>query len=241
MSPRVTLALDTSESRGSVAARQDGRLSSFELHQNDEDYSSWLLPAVHDVLREARSTISDLSLLAVSTGPGSFTGLRVGLTTVKAWAEAYRTPVVGISRLEALANRGPQTATQIAAYYDAQRGQVFAGLFHRDTNGLQALAPEAVLTSEAFLELVSVTCGAAPVSWVPLDPALILRQEKWRERAALGDKLLPFEGILADSIGELAEERARKHQFSDPVTLDANYVRRSDAELSWKGNLKYVR
>jgi tRNA threonylcarbamoyladenosine biosynthesis protein TsaB len=237
----LTLAVDTAEARGSVALRQEGRLACFREHPNDEDYSSWLLPAVHDVLRESGSKLEHVALLAVATGPGSFTGLRVGLTTVKAWAEVYGTPVAGISRLEALAQRGPKNISYLAACYDAQRGQMFGGLFRRGASGIETVAPEAVLEPGGFLRLVSTACGTHPVNWVTPDPSLILSQRSWQERATLGDTLFCPTEVLADSIAELAEERAQREEFSDPVTLDANYVRRSDAELLWKGNTKHVR
>jgi tRNA threonylcarbamoyladenosine biosynthesis protein TsaB len=237
----LTLAVDTAEARGSIALRQEGRLACFREHDNDEDYSSWLLPAVHDVLRESGSKLENVALLAVATGPGSFTGLRVGLTTVKAWAEVYGTPLAGVSRLEALAHRGPKTASYLAACYDAQRGQIFGGLFRRAANGIEAVAPETVLEPAGFLGLISTACGANPVSWVTPDPSLILSQRSWQERVTLGDRLICPTEVLADSIGELAEVRARREEFSDPVTLEANYVRRSDAELFWKGNTKHVR
>src|SRR6516225_5174785 len=182
MSSELTLALDTSEARGSVALRREGRLSSFRQHGTDEDYSSWLLPAVHDLLKESQSKLEDLTLLAVATGPGSFTALRVGLTTVKAWAEVYGTPVVGVSRLQALAHRGPKRASYIAACYDAQRGQIFGGLFRRAASGIEAVAPEAVLEPGGFLGLISAACGANPVNWVTPDPSLILSQRSWQER-----------------------------------------------------------
>ena len=241
MSTKLTLAVDTSEARGSVALRREGRLSCFRQHDTEEDYSSWLLPAVHDLLGESQSKLEDLTLLAVATGPGSFTGLRVGLTTVKAWAEVYGTPVVGISRLQALAHRGSKSASYIAACYDARRGQIFGGLFRRGASGIEVVEPEAVLEPVAFLELVSTSCGVNPVRWVALDPALISGQAKWAERVALGDTLMSPTEVLADGIGELGEHKARDQQLSDPVSLDANYVRRSDAELFWKGNAKYER
>jgi tRNA threonylcarbamoyladenosine biosynthesis protein TsaB len=235
-----TLAIDTCERRGSVAVRREGRLSAARQHESDEDYSSWLLPAVHGVLRESGCALKDLSLLAVATGPGSFTGLRVGLTTVKAWAEAYGTPVVGVSRLAALAQRGSESAQYTAACYDAQRGQIFGGLFQKRPAKIELLEPESVLEPGAFLGLIADRCGANAVSWVTPDPGLISRQAKWAERAAIGDVLFSYGDGLADSIGELAEERARKREFSDPATLDANYVRRSDAELFWKGSTRHA-
>ena len=236
----VTLAIDTCERRGSIAVRREGRLSALRRHESDEEYSSWLLPAVHDVLRESGCVLGDLSLLAVATGPGSFTGLRVGLTTVKAWAEVYGTPVVGVSRLAALAHTGPESAQYIAACYDAQRGQIFGGLFEKRPAKIELKEPESVLECGAFLGLIADRCGANAVSWVTPDPELISRQAKWAERAAIGDLLVSYGDGLADSIGELAEESARKRELSDPVTLDANYVRRSDAELFWKGSTRHV-
>jgi len=235
-----TLAIDTCERRGSVAVRREGRLSAIRQHESDEDYSSWLLPAVHDLLRGSGCALKDLNLLAVATGPGSFTGLRVGLTTVKAWAEVYGTPVVGLSRLAALAHRGPEAAQYIAACYDAQRGQIFGGLFKKRPAKIELMEPESVLEPEAFLGLIADRCGANAVSWVTPDPELISSQAKWAERAAIGDRLFPYGDGLADSIGELAEERARNREFSDPVTLDANYVRRSDAEIFGKGSTRHV-
>jgi tRNA threonylcarbamoyladenosine biosynthesis protein TsaB len=239
--PGLTLAVDTAEARGSVALRHDGRLAFFRKHDTDEDYSSWLLPAVHDILQASGSRLEQVALLAVATGPGSFTGLRVGLTTVKAWAEVYGTPVAGISRLEAIAHSGPKTACYLAACFDAHRGQMFGGLFRRAPSGIEVIAPEEVLAPEGFLARVSMACAANPVSWVAVDTSLITRQRGWQERIALGDTLVCPAEVLADSVGELAEGRAERKEFSDPVTLDANYVRRSDAELFWGGNTKHVR
>lgn len=236
----ITLAIDTCERRGSVAVRREGVLSSLRQHETDEDYSTWLLPAVYEALRESGSKLEELDLLAVATGPGSFTGLRIGLTTVKAWTEVYGTPVVGISRLEALATHAPKTAMHVAACYDAQRGQIFGGLFLKGPTGLASVEPEAVLAPEAFLDLVSTRCRANPVSWVTPDAELIASQSKWQEREGMRDTLFSYADGLTDSIGELAEERARKQEFSDPVALDANYVRRCDAELFWKGNTRHV-
>ena len=87
------IVLDTADARGSVALFENNGLIRIEAHSNEEDYSSWLLPAVHRVLSPSGLSLSELDGYAVCAGPGSFTGLRVGLTTVKAWSEIYGKPI----------------------------------------------------------------------------------------------------------------------------------------------------
>lgn len=237
----ITLAIDTCESRGSVAVRKDGRLISLRRHKAASDYSLWLLPSVDEVLAEAGTTLEGIGLLAVVTGPGSFTGLRVGLTTVKAWAEVYGTRVVGVSRLEAMARQAEAGAGFIAATYTAQRGQIFAGLYRREGNALVIVEGELVIEAEAFVEFVEARCEGEKVAWVSLDPELITNAKGWGLRARRGETVVRCEPWLPDAIGELAEERAGRGEFTDALMLDANYVRRSDAEIFWKGPASRVR
>jgi tRNA threonylcarbamoyladenosine biosynthesis protein TsaB len=123
----ITLGIDTCEARGSVAVRKDGSLAALEKHESSEDYSSWLLPAVDRGLQVAGAKLREVGLLAVAAGPGSFTGVRVGLTAVKAWAELFGIKVVGVSRLEAMARQLADAGGFVAASFDARRGQVFGG------------------------------------------------------------------------------------------------------------------
>jgi len=218
-----------------VAVRRQGRRAAERRHQSSEDYSSWLLPAVAACLREAGVEMTGVDLLAVCTGPGSFTGVRVGLTTVKAWAEVHGKKVVGVSRLEAMARCAETQAPFVAACYDAQRGQMFAAMYRRKEEGLEGIEEEMVLEATSFLGMATEKAGRDNIAWVTLDPDLITGAAGWKARAGLGDSMLQVEGDLADKVGEIAEERARKGQFTDPLELDANYVRRSDAEISWKG------
>ncbi len=231
----ITLATDTSERRGSVAVRKEGRRAALRRHESGEDYSSWLLPAVGACLSEAGVGMEGVDLLAACTGPGSFTGVRVGLTTVKAWAEVHGKKVVGVSRLEAIARWAEAQAPFVAACYDAQRGQMFAAMYRRKDGGLKRIEEEMVVEAASFLRMASEAAGREKIAWVTLDPELITRVEGWESRAGIGDSVQRVEGDLADKIGEIAEERARKGQFTDPLELDANYVRRSDAEIFWKG------
>ncbi len=176
-----------------------------------------------------------VDLLAVCTGPGSFTGVRVGLTTVKAWAEVYGKKVVGVSRLETIARCAEVQAPFVAACYDAQRGQMFAAMYRWKDEGLQRIEEEMVIEAASLLGMATEEAGRERIAWVTLDPDLIMSAEGWEARAGNGDSMQRVEGNLADKIGEIAEECARKGEFTDALELDANYVRRSDAEIFWKG------
>lgn len=231
----IVLSIDTSEMRGSVALVRDKENVALRRHQGSVDYSEWLLPIVEEVLAEAKTRMEDLDLLAVANGPGSFTGLRVGLTTVKAWAEVYGKPVVGVSRLEAMAHFCRDARKFVAAFYDAQRGQLFGGLYQSLSRRLARVGEEVVISAEGLLEWIDKEAGAETVSWISLDPEVVTGLAGWKKRLERGDTMESCTPELAPAIGVLAEERAARKEFSDAMELDANYVRRSDAEIFWKG------
>ena len=101
----IVLSIDTCDVDGSVALLKDGNIVGVLPHETNEEYSSWLLPAAYEVLKRAGLRMADVGGYAAAAGPGSFTGVRVGLTTVKAWAEVYGKPVAAVSRLEAIARQ----------------------------------------------------------------------------------------------------------------------------------------
>jgi tRNA threonylcarbamoyladenosine biosynthesis protein TsaB len=134
-----TLALDTCDARGGVALLCDDSILHAEAHNSPEDYSSWLLPAVTRVLTAASITLPQVELFAAAAGPGSFTGVRVGLTTVKAWSEVYARPIAAVSRLEAVASESAGSAPYVAAFIDARRNQIFAALYRRQGTTLERI------------------------------------------------------------------------------------------------------
>lgn len=227
----LVLALDTCDARGSIALVRDSAVVAAVTHPEAEDYSSWLIPAANATLRSAKLTHGDLGAYAVSCGPGSFTGVRVGLATVKAWAEVFAKPVAAVSRLRALASIAVASAPLVAAFIDAHRGQVFGGLYSRCGESLERVEDELVTPPAAFLEWVSARAGTQQIAWISLDPLILTTLDAWKARTARGERLESAPSHLAPRIAHLGIREIAQGRAVDPLTLDANYVRRSDAEL----------
>jgi len=232
----LILALDTSDARGGVALLRDTALLHTEPHATDEDYSSWLLPAVARTLATANLNMRDVDLYAVAAGPGSFTGVRVGLTTVKAWSEVYARPIAAVSRLEALAAEGTASAPYVAAFFDARRDQIFAALYRRQGETLERIDEEMVIAPDKFLDWCIVEAGSAHIDWVSTDPRCLTQTQPWSSRLVLHESVQQVSPLLAPRIGHIGYRLAQRNQLTDALTLDANYVRRSDVELFGRGS-----
>jgi len=229
------LALDTCDSRGSIALLRDQDVLKVVAHETVEDYSSWLLRSVTQILQSAGVSIEQVEVYAVASGPGSFTGLRIGLTTVKAWSEVYGRPIAAVSRLEALASQAEERAEAVAVFVNAYREQVFGALYRRRGEKWERVEDEMVVAPGKFLEWVGERTGAERVAWISPDPEHIIYQENWREREKRGERVQLVSALLAPVIGRIGYERVLENRLTNALTLDANYVRRSDAELLWKG------
>ena len=149
-----------------------------------------------------------------------------------AWAEAYSKPVGAISGLEAVAAQSP-SGPVLVPVIDARRGQLYFGFYRREQSRLlrqgdeRVAAPEELLAALAqipeYHEMVLVSPDADMMTRVSAQsPAGMLTYER-------------VSSVLAPTIGQLAYQRAKRGEVVDALTLDANYVRRSDAELHWKG------
>jgi tRNA threonylcarbamoyladenosine biosynthesis protein TsaB len=230
----LILALDTCDARGGVALLRDESVLWVEPHTTPEDYSSWLLPAVARLLSSASLTLRDIELYAVAAGPGSFTGVRVGLTTVKAWSEVYGQRIAAVSRLEALACESAGSSPYVAAFIDARRNQIFAALYRRPAATLERLDEEMVIAPDKFLEWCAGKAGFDAIDWVSPDPNCLTQLPPWSARRPPNETVQEASALLAPRIGQIGYRLARQNRLTDALSLDANYVRRSDAELFWK-------
>jgi len=238
----LILAIDTSTRTGSVALLRDREILGEVYGQEPTPYSNRLFQDLELLQSRAPFHMQQIDVFAVAHGPGSFTGLRIGLTAVKAWAEVHGKPIAAVSGLEAIAAQSkvlePAAAGKqgiIAPFLDARRGQVFGSLYRHipgNPAGLELLREESILSPEEFLDLVRGNSRSAPPLLVSPTPDLL--------PAALVTQVLPearmetVSGILAPVIGRLGFEQANRGLLVDALRLDANYIRRSDAEGAWK-------
>jgi tRNA threonylcarbamoyl adenosine modification protein YeaZ len=191
----LVLALDTCDSRGSLALLRDGVVLCHAAHDVEEDYSRWLLPAIQGLLKTAETKLADIDVYAVACGPGLFTGVRLSLATVKAWSEVFGRPIVAVSRLMALATCGDGDAPFVGAFVDANRGQVFASLYQRQGQpgnalqpaGLQPIGEEMVIAPEDFANWATERAAGLRMDWVSLDPECLSRTSAWKARSARGE------------------------------------------------------
>ena len=216
----ILLAIDTCGATGSVAL---GRLESgapltrilATAQLQGKTYSSLLIPRIGDVLREAQATLAQVAAIVIVNGPGSFTGVRVGVSTAKGLAEGAGTPLIAVSRLELLARRAGGSA---CVAIDAGRGEFYFGMYRESKRELEALYTkdeifQAVRDSGLPLAVCEESIAA---SLAELNPLFVLEP-------TAGDALVA--GAARFAVGA----------FEDAATLDGNYLRRPDAEKTLLG------
>jgi tRNA threonylcarbamoyladenosine biosynthesis protein TsaB len=152
------LALDTATNSCSVAATDDGALSAELTIRKNQTHSKHLMELIHSVLEIAGFGVADLDGLAVTIGPGSFTGLRIGISTIKGLAHALDKPVVGVSTLEALAWQCGQTSYLICPLLDARKGEVYAATYRFNADQLVQKTSARAMIPEAIAEEVKSPC-----------------------------------------------------------------------------------
>jgi tRNA threonylcarbamoyladenosine biosynthesis protein TsaB len=225
------LAIDTSTMFGGVAVMDDLSGLIVEVRLNVKStYSERLMTTVDYALKKSGYKLSDIDFFAVSTGPGSFTGLRIGLSTVKGFAYATGKPIVSVPTLEALAYNFPFCLYPVCTLLDARKKEVYAALFKWEDEGFIRLISEDSIRIDRFLERLSVEKAVFTGDGAILYRDKILSILNKRAFFAPPDKMLPSPAHVA-SIGM---KKALNGEFSEPISLIPSYIRRSEAELKEK-------
>lgn len=220
----LILSVETATLAGSVSLARGKEILAGFVGDAGVSHSNTLLHDIDKVLSDAQVELSDIDLFAVANGPGSFTGLRIGIATVKGLAATLNCPCVGISTLQAVAHSAGASPGSVALLL-AGRGEVFAQLFSVTDDGFvtpldQAthISPQRLFEKYGSLESI-LWCGEGAIA----NKTLFEDHAGW--------SLAPLVSNLAEHVSSLALIRFRENQLEHPDALQAIYVRPSDAEL----------
>lgn len=223
----VILALDTTTRGGSVAVMRDERLLALVPGDAARSHGERLPGELAAALALAGLQRRDIDLLAVATGPGAFTGLRIGLAAMQGLAMTLGRPVIGVSALDALAAEASADGVHLVApWMDAQRGDVFAMLLDVSTG--HAIAPPFAAHPSAILEAWRAHIEGRPAVFIG---DAVARDSGLITEAGGGQWIQRTPPALAPAIGRLAHARAARGESGLPHQLAPIYVRRPDVEI----------
>ena len=222
-----TLTIDTSTIVASIAILNEEKLVGEMIINHKKKHSEKLMVAIDHLLKDGGLSIKDVDVFGIVAGPGSFTGLRIGMATVKGFAQALYKPVVAVSTLESLAMNIPFSQGVICPILDAQRSQVYTGLFHFEGEELIRDLEDSVLEIDELIKIL---------------------KDQEKSIYFLGDGLSRFSSILlescptglvvpnylnmnrASSAAALVLKKAQNGDYGDYRKLEPTYIRPSYAE-----------
>lgn len=222
----LILALEASTARSSVALVADGRPLASASSSRPRRHGEFLTPAVRFCLQQAGMDIDRITGVAVGTGPGLFTGLRVGIATAQTFAGARELPVVGVSGLDVLAFRARFTRRLICAVIDARRGELYWALYRPSPGGVQRIGDVRLGPAD---RLAAEIDGAGERCLVVGDTGTADREVL----ARVADLGAPSAPDAAD-LGELVHPRFLREETERPEQLRPIYLRQADATIGWQ-------
>lgn len=234
------LAIETSTLLGGIAilSGESGLIAEVKLNVKST-HSERLMTETAHVLEQASLSIGDIDAFAVSIGPGSFTGLRIGVSTVKGFSYATGTPIVSVPTLEAMALNFPFSRHPVCTLVDARKKEVYAAVFRWEGEGVSRVLEEMPVKVERLLTYVEreeVLTGEKIL--FTGEGALLYRDtiiSRMAERAIFPppDKMVPSPANVA----YIGLQKAVRGEFSEPVSLVPFYIRKSEAEIKIQKNV----
>ena len=225
------LAIDTATQVSSVAVLKEGRLLAELTMQGKLTHSETLLPHIEQVLKMAAVAKEELTGIAVSNGPGSFTGLRIGLAAAKAMSYVLGIPLVGVSTLQALAYQLPAPGIRVMCLLDAQKGNAYVESYRWENNSLQ------VVDSVQVAKITDIVAACAN-----MNEQVILLGDAVQKKVA-GKLELPANVSVAPPhivmpraacVAMLGQAKLLAGEKDNVMDLEPVYIRRSEAEVLWE-------
>lgn len=222
----LILSVDTTTFSGSVAILKETKLLAEVSLDSSLTYSERLLPSIHFMLQAVSLKIEDVDAYALAVGPGSFTGIRIGLSTVKSFAYASGKPIAPISTLKALAMKlwHPQNRL-FCPLLDAKKGEVYAALFESKGRKLNETIPQGAYSPDHFLSLLP---SHRIISFIG-NGVNVYRDkifQYFKDKARFSSRSL----FIANEVGLLGYELLKKNRGEEFCDVEPLYFRRSQAE-----------
>ncbi|GAA0496712.1 tRNA (adenosine(37)-N6)-threonylcarbamoyltransferase complex dimerization subunit type 1 TsaB [Salinibacillus aidingensis] len=221
------LAMDTSNQVMSVAVLDNQQIVAEITTNVKRNHSVRLMPAIDEAMKEAKMTPADLDQIVVAHGPGSFTGVRIGVTTAKSLAYSLNIPIIAVSSLEMAAFNGLYFNGRICSFFDARRGRVYAGLYKNENRQLTAVRDEENVLFTDWLE--DLKKQDEPILFISND----LHIHKDNIKAVLGEQAEFPPDFLAVPRASALAQIAQTKAAEDVHALTPNYLRLAEAEAKW--------
>jgi tRNA threonylcarbamoyladenosine biosynthesis protein TsaB len=222
------LAVDTATKSCSVAITEQHAVLGELTSVSEQTHSKHLLEMIHTVMQNAGVGMSSLDGFAVTRGPGSFTGLRIGISSIKGLAFAVNKPVAGISSLEALAQQGIPASDRICPLIDARRGEVYAAVYRFTPEGLIQESNEMVLSPDKLVKGMDKPCLFLGSGAVLYREVIV---QKLGSLSAFASQ--QHHVIRASTVAALGRKRFENGDVDKVAELVPHYIRKSDAELNF--------
>ena len=211
----LILNIETAVDTASVCLADGNRVLSFMKNENKKDHSAWLHPAIENIMKKTTYKLQDLAGIAVSIGPGSYTGLRIGLATAKGLCYALQKPLITINTLQVMAFAATDYATDlICPMIDARRMEVFTGLFNKSLETV--IEPKALVIDEkSFAEQLAK------------HQILFFGTGSDKFKAVCNDKNAVFKNIHfdAESMVTISEKQFNTKKFADLAYAEPLYLK----------------
>jgi tRNA threonylcarbamoyladenosine biosynthesis protein TsaB len=224
------LAIETATVAGSVAIVDDTKGLIGEVRVDVKIvHAERLMPSIEWLLKSSNISVKEIDAFAVSIGPGSFTGLRIGLSTVKGFSYATKKPLVPVRTLDAFARTLPFCSRMICPVLDARKNEVYAALYKWKDRTCVKVMPETAISPKDLLNRIKepvVFMGEGTKKYGDLIESVL----KDHAIYAPSSKMSPS----ASTVAELAIEHIKGGITTDPVSLAPFYIRKSEAEIQWK-------
>ena len=217
----MQLAIDTSTDTASLALVQGSKVLAELTWRCGQNHSAELIPRLTHLLNWTQVSIQAISCIIVARGPGSFNGLRVGISTAKGLAFSLGIPIVGVSTLGAEAYQHAETGLPICPIFNAGRGEIATAMYQKKRNKWNQLTAEHITTVDILCSQITtktIFCGE-------LIPSIVTQLRKQLKQKAV---ILPPAARLrrAGFLAELGQQRLKAGKCDNPATLEPIYLRR---------------